>query len=292
MCLAMARLRSGFDWFSRRRWWRWFSSEFEALGVSNSRLASRVGVPPSRITDWLNEKRTVTPDLAFLVGTELAGMGSKTANGPIALFAAGHLIEWFQLLQQLTANADPRDLSVMVFLAVKMRGWTKWLDEDGYRVSTIAGGEYGEADPAYQDVTLSQAVRPIGAEPDDRSAPQEALASIEAFNSDPYAAGALARAWQSRNRRNEPAIPVAGPDIGKMMFAENMWRSLDASIAFVRSVPRQKIFTVTSPEGVRFQVWATPWTITRDDAFKFIAPAVVDAYKRSPLSAANRNVVA
>lgn len=43
----------------------------EPLGISQYRLAKAIGKPQSAVSDIVNGKRAITPDMAYLIGTAL-----------------------------------------------------------------------------------------------------------------------------------------------------------------------------------------------------------------------------
>lgn len=123
----MPRLESAVVAEPIARWAMWLAHYLSKAGVTHYRLAAAInderGYAPktfssSRVRQWTDGRRRVSADDAFITGQILGRFGAPI-NGLIALYAAGHIHDFFGLLIHTAAlNTDSAKKCVIDFCNV------------------------------------------------------------------------------------------------------------------------------------------------------------------------------
>jgi hypothetical protein len=85
--------------FLRVRWSIYLEEMLAGSDASRAKLAETLGVPTSRVSQWLTGERGVESMTAFSVGEVLRDSFAIDTSGPDALFAAGHFADLLRLMR-------------------------------------------------------------------------------------------------------------------------------------------------------------------------------------------------
>jgi hypothetical protein len=99
----------------------YFSDFIASKAVTKTRIGVLAGVPVSRVSQWVNGERLMTPEKAFEVGEALRDSCNLETSGAEFLWAGGYWPQILELIKHLATQGD-RGLREAVFLFC----WLPW----------------------------------------------------------------------------------------------------------------------------------------------------------------------
>jgi hypothetical protein len=93
--------------FLRVRWSIYLEETLARSDASRAKLAEALGLPTSRVSQWLTGERGVESTTAYAVGETLRETFGIDTSGPDALFAAGHFADLLRLMRAAARDSRP-----------------------------------------------------------------------------------------------------------------------------------------------------------------------------------------